>query len=370
MESFKRYYNNSFLDAQRQEAYNLFLGNYVFVQGQPMLWDLSTDYYLHHADPRKWSSHKRRSYRNWYSPENLVRREIAPCQAPFRLGKPLSFYDDYWVEYYRPLALTSFHKLFSAKMNSTLRYIPYKFLHDGRYDFSPFHVRLGHDPETGEKARSIKDLPLQDLSRSRSSGGSSIEPPNSPPQVTFSEKLLVTSPKVKRTVVLTPYPDTSPDPRSSRKALGSTSMTATAIATKDGKTSKDKSAIAQWTLSQFVLSSLSPSVAASEMDEYGRYISHPLNLSLVVSTEPPDSSLANPSVTEFQAYINSVATECNKGAFPKDSTAEDITEFEEFLCVGEEPLTVKEEDNGKKRYKAYSQWLKGKSIFKQQRVDA
>ena len=41
-----------FKDGQRQEAYNLFLGNYIFAQGQPMLWDLSTDYYLHHADPR------------------------------------------------------------------------------------------------------------------------------------------------------------------------------------------------------------------------------------------------------------------------------------------------------------------------------
>jgi phosphatidylinositol 3,5-bisphosphate 5-phosphatase len=60
VESFKRYYNNSFLDGQRQEAYNLFLGNYVFSQGGPMLWDLATDYYLHHADPRAWSGKGRR----------------------------------------------------------------------------------------------------------------------------------------------------------------------------------------------------------------------------------------------------------------------------------------------------------------------
>ena len=334
-----------------------------------MLWDLSTDYYLHHADPRKWSSNQRRSYRNWYTPENLVRRDIAPCQAPLRLEKPLSLYDDYWVEYYRPLALTSFHKLFSSKMNSAPRHIPYKLLHEGRYDFSPFHVRIGHDPETGEKTRSIKDLPLQDPARPRSSGESSLEPLKTPPQVTFSEKLLITPPKIKRTIVLTPYPDTFPDPRPARKVLGSTPVTATTVATKDDKTPKDKLAIAQWTLSQFVLSSLSPSVAASEMDEYGRYISHPLNLPLVVSTETPRPSLATPSFSHFQEYINSVATESKTGAFPKNSTAEDITEFEEFLSVGEEPLTVKEEDGGKKRYKAYSQWLKGKSIFKQQRVD-
>lgn len=60
LESFKRYYNNSFLDAQRQEAINLFLGNYIFAQGQPMLWDLTTDYYLHHVDPRQ--GRRRRRY--------------------------------------------------------------------------------------------------------------------------------------------------------------------------------------------------------------------------------------------------------------------------------------------------------------------
>ncbi|KNB17134.1 hypothetical protein FOXG_15260 [Fusarium oxysporum f. sp. lycopersici 4287] len=43
IESFKRYYNKPFLDSQRQEAYNLFLGNYIFTQGQPMLWDFELE---------------------------------------------------------------------------------------------------------------------------------------------------------------------------------------------------------------------------------------------------------------------------------------------------------------------------------------
>ena len=40
------------MDAQRQEAINLFLGNYKIAKGQPTLWELTTDYYLHHIDPR------------------------------------------------------------------------------------------------------------------------------------------------------------------------------------------------------------------------------------------------------------------------------------------------------------------------------
>src|ERR1051326_9178475 len=68
---FKRYYHNSFLDSQRQEAYNLFLGNYTYRQGQPMLWDLSTDYYLHHQDPKAFLERTRRDYVQWYTLSHL-----------------------------------------------------------------------------------------------------------------------------------------------------------------------------------------------------------------------------------------------------------------------------------------------------------
>ena len=145
IESFKRYYNNSFLDGQRQEAYNLFLGNYIFAQGQPMLWDLATDYYLHHEDPRQWLEKRKRHYINWYTPEFLEERKlpaypaVKPNSAQSRI--PVSRYDDYWLEYYRPSTLSSFLKMFSYRMNSTLRYIPFKSTQEGRYDLSPFRVR-------------------------------------------------------------------------------------------------------------------------------------------------------------------------------------------------------------------------------------
>ena len=84
VESFKRYYNNSFMDRQRQEAYNLFLGNYTFAQGEPMLWDLATDYYLHHADPKAFSANIRKTYARWYNAENLQKPGGAPAQKPAR----------------------------------------------------------------------------------------------------------------------------------------------------------------------------------------------------------------------------------------------------------------------------------------------
>lgn len=42
-----RFYNNTITDAEKQDAINLFLGNFVPIAGQPELWELETDHYLH-----------------------------------------------------------------------------------------------------------------------------------------------------------------------------------------------------------------------------------------------------------------------------------------------------------------------------------
>lgn len=344
VESFKRYYNNSFLDAQRQEAYNLFLGNYVYAQGKPMLWDLSTDYYLHHADPRAWSTLQRRSYIKWFTPAHLVRQEMPKSRKnkTSTTDRTLRFYDDYWLEYYRPLAVSSFQKIFSYKMNSTLKYIPVKSTHDGRYDLSPFRVRDGLEQDTAEKPLPRKGVTIVDPQTQE--GESNLR------EVGLAAAINNALPKPRR-----PYNKPTLAQYSILKDTYSEPTKAPTSVT------KDKSAIAQWTLNQFVVNSLNPSVSGSEMIEYGRYISHPLNLPLVVSTEaPPDPNL------EFRTYVDSVSSDA---VLNLHSTEEDIADYEEFLDVGEAPLTVIEADTPKKRYKAYRQWLKGKSLFKQQRTD-
>ncbi|CAK7275124.1 phosphatidylinositol-3,5-bisphosphate 5-phosphatase [Sporothrix epigloea] len=186
LETFKRYYNNSFLDGQRQEAYNLFLGNYVYTPGQPLLWELPTDYHLHREDPRRRQSSigsgGGSKYINWYTPENLRQRTLPPLPAVRSLsvmipataprkqplfkrkrnGQPkfrrrvsnrsvtgssalattaLTATDDYWIEFYRPYFLSSFAKMFAFKMKSTMKYIPIRSTREGQYDLSPFKVR-------------------------------------------------------------------------------------------------------------------------------------------------------------------------------------------------------------------------------------
>jgi len=110
------------------------------------------------------------------------------------------------------------------------------------------------------------------------------------------------------------------------------------------------------------VNSLNPTVTSIEMDEYSRYISHPLNLPLVVSSDT--STTPNP---EFLKYIQSISAD---DLSRLRASEEDIFEYAEFLEVADDPLPVTDADGAKKRYKAYRQWLlKGKSLFKQSRVD-
>ena len=210
---------------------------------------------------------------------------------------------------------------------------------------------------------------------------------------------------------------------------------------KPGFKPADKALVHQWTLRQFYENSMNPSVAPSEEDEYSRYIEHPLNLPLVVSSEIPTAD--DPIAMEYYDYLSvtesnatppkdfdedgiqitlseqarldtdaaSVRSFTSHHARPMTSQSvstpfshapsysypqsynhyphvyndvpptplhhqhhhhhyplvsgskfqtpeEDIEEFEEFLRVRENPLEVEDEDTGKKRYKAYRQWLR------------
>ncbi|CDO94190.1 unnamed protein product [Kluyveromyces dobzhanskii CBS 2104] len=145
IESIKRFYSNSFVDAQRQEAINLFLGHYVWSKDQPMLWDMSTDFYLHNLYE---ISGPRRSYRFWWLDSNLIglhktiqeevidKKNDVTKEKVFKniRGYPNS-YDNYWNEHYTPRIFVSLRDVFTFNMNSTRRY------HNGKQSISPFDSR-------------------------------------------------------------------------------------------------------------------------------------------------------------------------------------------------------------------------------------
>ncbi|KAK4151348.1 SacI homology domain-containing protein [Chaetomidium leptoderma] len=450
LESLKRYYNNSFMDGQRQEAYNLFLGNYIFVQGQPMLWDLATDYYLHHGDPRTWLEKRKRDYIDWYTPEFLKERSLPayPPTQPAANNKPISAYDDYWLEYYRPSTLSSFPKMFPYKMNSTIKYIPFKATQDGRYDLSPFRVRNETDGDAQEKKKAKKEVTIvapQDLARiaddteTSSVNGKSPTPTTSTPNGRISlhrwlhEKNPPNGTHHHRRHSSIMKDNNSP-PSFTHSRNNSTDEApnkpphhthhyhhqdqrhhhrhhphGTATAEKPHQTALEKSRAAQQTFTQVVHDSLNPSVSAAEAGDYARYVSHPQNLPLVVSSAilPADEDEIEPEYLDFVGGAwreeglgratdmmgtsrgssrNGVSgrrggggggQEQEQGQEQGDEEEEEEEEemdsgvllYVETVKVAENPLTVTEEDALKKRYKAYRKWLRGKSLFKQQPVD-
>ncbi|KAH8594459.1 polyphosphoinositide phosphatase [Bisporella sp. PMI_857] len=366
VESFKRYYNNSFMDGQRQEAYNLFLGNYIWTQGGPMLWDLTTDYYLHHSDPRGWSTKLRRSYNNWFTPKFLEPRALpAPCgPCEIMTDKPLGFFDDYWLEYYKPLAVSSLMKVYSymGKMNSPLRYTPVNFTQGGRYDLSPFKVRTELNQEVPEKKKPVYKK-----------GVTIREPQEEDESIIDDDNMSIksTSTIPAKRISIQRWLQPIHEPQNAANPIQGIMKEPHFDNEKRDKEMKklDKTKLALWTFTQVCHESLNPSVSEEEEEDYVRYISHPQNLPLVVSNKLYPAEVD----AEYLDYVNGAWKDGGGMVLDTDGlgrvTQEDFAELSDFLTVAEDPLSVLEEDLPKKRYKAYGKWLKGKSLFKQQPVD-
>ncbi|CCG83890.1 protein of unknown function [Taphrina deformans PYCC 5710] len=138
IESIRRFYHNSFLDAQRQDAINLFLGNFRIADGPGAqnLWDMENDYRLHYNNAFVLDRH--RDYRQWWTPKFLERPK-AYNQVP----EPLPSEDArYWQEYYRMNLHSHLKRHFCFHMNDTVNYHPStnKYSADA-FDPSPFVVR-------------------------------------------------------------------------------------------------------------------------------------------------------------------------------------------------------------------------------------
>ncbi|KAK4941771.1 phosphatidylinositol-3,5-bisphosphate 5-phosphatase [Elasticomyces elasticus] len=392
VESFKRYYNNSFMDAQRQEAYNLFLGNYVFQHGQPMLWDLTTDYYLHHSDPRSMFGKRRPSYRQWYTQEYLSSPEMPSSIWPRDLrDRPLGYFDDYWVEYYRPLAISSFKKLFSFKMHSNLRYIPLNSTSSGKYDFSPFKVRTTADATNAEgdtttdkhaRSKGVKIIAPSDdtssLAPTDSAPASAIDPapkPNSLGPWLDAQQQLHNNQKKYTGIIKEPSFEVQ---SSSLPKIPKLPTATTSDLTSSSLLPPTKAELALQSFTALIEKSLDPQV--HQDDEYQRYVTHPSTIPLVVTSDIDYSA----APLEFLEYLSKTAVDPTEHRVLRDYDDErgavsltveeraeaSLDEYAEYLASGvvEDPLTVLEEDGGKKRYKAYKKWLKGKSLFKQRPV--
>ncbi|KAL9969462.1 hypothetical protein ACROYT_G021682 [Oculina patagonica] len=153
MQTVSRYYSNAFTDADKQQAMNLFLGIFLPLQEKRNIWELPSDYYLHHNttwDLR--ASKNRKSYTKWWD-QSVVNSlphptldEMPSDEAENNKEKEESrhYSDpadhelvDMFSEYYQPDVLSVLETLYPHLMQKSCR----DFMPPTAHNHSPFVVR-------------------------------------------------------------------------------------------------------------------------------------------------------------------------------------------------------------------------------------
>nr|KAI8742398.1 polyphosphoinositide phosphatase-like [Biomphalaria glabrata] len=128
MQTLSRYYSNNFSDVEKQQAFNLFLGVFVPAEGQPNLWDLLTDCYLHNK-ASVGIPFTRNHYCQWWHKDvwaslPLPQEEVMkPKMAHFlsMVAPSTDEHVDSFYEYYRPADLSSFDEMYQIYLSQASR---------------------------------------------------------------------------------------------------------------------------------------------------------------------------------------------------------------------------------------------------------
>uniref|UniRef100_A0A8C9LB41 FIG4 phosphoinositide 5-phosphatase n=1 Tax=Pavo cristatus TaxID=9049 RepID=A0A8C9LB41_PAVCR len=126
MQTLSRYYSNAFSDADRQESINLFLGVFKPMEGKPHLWELPTDFYLHHKNTLSLSQTRRSQ--SWLVKEIIFFLSPVTCAENRRKLTVKKFHKyeeeiDIHNEFFRPYELSSFDETFCLAMTNSTRTI-------------------------------------------------------------------------------------------------------------------------------------------------------------------------------------------------------------------------------------------------------
>ncbi|XP_039053164.1 phosphoinositide phosphatase SAC2-like isoform X2 [Hibiscus syriacus] len=80
LRTLQRYYNNAYMDAEKQSAINLFLGNFQQQEDKPALWELDSDqhYCVGRHDPNLCNENARPSFKRSLSDGNIVTETDSP----------------------------------------------------------------------------------------------------------------------------------------------------------------------------------------------------------------------------------------------------------------------------------------------------
>ncbi|KAG9432803.1 polyphosphoinositide phosphatase isoform X1 [Apis mellifera carnica] len=143
MQTLSRYYSNTFSDQEKQHTINLFLGLFIPEEGKPPIWELLTDYYLHHK-PACHYSRRTKLLTQWW--DNTVLKclpyalnEITKtCSEIIQVQNSMEEMIDVYYDYHRPYELSLLSEVYAYKISHSVR----DFMPHFTTSFSPFVVRI------------------------------------------------------------------------------------------------------------------------------------------------------------------------------------------------------------------------------------
>ncbi|XP_050300102.1 polyphosphoinositide phosphatase [Anthonomus grandis grandis] len=142
MQTLSRYYSNTFSDAEKQNAINLFLGLFKPEENQPQIWDYASDYYFHH----KPNLCGQKSLTQWWDDGVFKCLPYAyndVTKACFDIiqvhSHDVEMIDSY-VDYYRPNEFNMLTDVFALTISSSVDFMPICTV-----NYSPFAVRTRPD---------------------------------------------------------------------------------------------------------------------------------------------------------------------------------------------------------------------------------
>ncbi|XP_075238567.1 polyphosphoinositide phosphatase FIG4 isoform X2 [Lycorma delicatula] len=175
MQTLSRYYSNTFSDAEKQHAMNLFLGLFVPEDSQSPIWEMITDYYLHHSLAAGRFSIRKFPLTQWWEPEVIDCLPLAfsythkICAYSKANEKRESECIDAYSDFHRPHELSVLNDTYAYKISHSVR----DFMPHCVTDFSPFTVRVRPGRRREDKGMKNPSLTGQSSTSSTTSSASS-----------------------------------------------------------------------------------------------------------------------------------------------------------------------------------------------------
>ncbi|GLH16032.1 Polyphosphoinositide phosphatase [Gryllus bimaculatus] len=196
MQTLSRYYSNTFsvvlsslvngcyfADAEKQHTINLFLGLFIPEENKPPIWELMTDYYLHHSLALGIKKYRRTPQSQWWDQEVLefLPRAYSEIKKKCKEVIPVSRNDemiDAYTDYHRPYEFSVLSDMYAYKISHSVR----DFMPHCTTNFSPFTVRARpgrRREETSAKGGAMKNPSLTGQSSTSSTTSSASSSPES-----------------------------------------------------------------------------------------------------------------------------------------------------------------------------------------------